>query len=172
MGLYNVLFGTNSYAPILKWVLKLDFPNGYPSGRFRDIYLNKDGTRITLYTRNGGGNRDCWGLDGCNPAKEGHDPQCMISIIKRLREHPNYLKDYDDDFDCTYAYFEFSIPDKYIETTKSLATGEEPKNVSEKFSEIVQEIKATPKEQLEKDERFKPIMEILKHITNEVEKKS
>jgi hypothetical protein len=31
----------------------------------------------------------------------------------RLPKHPNQLRNCGDDFDCTYAYFEFSAPDQY-----------------------------------------------------------
>lgn len=170
MSMYNMLFGMNPYTPTLKWILKLDLPNGYSSGRFRDIYLNKDGTKITLYTRNGGGNRGCWDSDGCDADKNIHGSQCMISIIKRLQEHPNYLKDYDDGFDSTYAYFEFSVPENYLELTKALATGEDPASVSDKFVQIVEEVKNMPKEQLETDERFKPIVTMLKSLVDNMDK--
>ena len=99
--------------------------NYYPSGRFRDAYLNEDGTKIILYTRNGGGNRD--------------DYQYVFDL---LRKHPLYLTDYDDDYDCTYAYIKFKVPDEYIDLCKGLATGEAPETIHQKFSKAIEAIKS------------------------------
>lgn len=123
MSLYNVLFGVNPATPLLLWILDIDQPNGkYKSGRFRDIHLNADGTKIILLTRNGGGNR------------ENYFP-------KNIREHPNYLTDYDDDFDNTYAYIEFSVPKQFEKEMKALATRKEPEKLSEKFQRVVEGLK-------------------------------
>lgn len=154
MSLYNMLFGKNPASPLLLAMLNIDSAKEYPewpkdeegeevdaygcneeteikiceyvqkciegktfqSGRFRDIYLNEDGTEIILYTRNGGGNR------------EGY-----WHIFDMLRKHPLYVRDYDDDFDCTYAYIVFKVPDDYSEICRMMATGQEPPTISEKF---------------------------------------
>jgi hypothetical protein len=97
----------------------------YISGRFRDIYLNEDGTKIILRTRNGGGNRESYWY-----------------VFEILRSHPNYLNDYDDEFDNTYAYIEFSVPKEAEGLCNILAKREE----------------------LEKDEKFKPIIDIIKQL--------
>lgn len=123
MSLYNTLFGVNSIAPLLLKLLNIDQPNGkYESGRFRDMYLNKDGTKIILLTRNGGGNRGYY-------------------FPMNIKNHPNYLTDYDDDFDSTYAYIEFSVPKQFEKEIKELATGKEPKKLSEKFQRVVEALK-------------------------------
>lgn len=147
MSMYNMLFGFSSLAPILLEVLgidrKIDNPPeipkgtfndwGYPiegkiqpyidecikkeywvSGRSRDIYLKDE--KIILYTRNGGGNRKCYWY-----------------IFDILEKHPNYLCDYDDDFDCTYAYIEFSIPEDYKADLLKLINKEEIVNPSKKW---------------------------------------
>jgi hypothetical protein len=88
-GMYNALFGMNQAVPYLLDILKL---TPEETGRLRDAYV-KDG-HIILYTRNGGGNRE-W----------------QAEAITRMRNHPNYIKDWDWDFDSTYANFEFSVPD-------------------------------------------------------------
>ena len=83
MSLYNMLHGQNSLSPFLLGILEIDQEGGkYQSGRFRDIYLNEDGTKVTLFTRNGGGNRE--------------EYQDLIDV---LATHPNYITDFDDDFD-------------------------------------------------------------------------
>jgi len=134
MSLYNLLFGVNETAPLLLFILDIDQPDEkWHSGRFRDIYLNKDGTKIILYTRNGGGNRDHWSFP-YSEHKEGEDCPCPGCIIThKLPKHPNYTRDYDDDFDSTYACIEFDVPEKFKEIAEGLATGEEPESVHEKF---------------------------------------
>lgn len=165
MSFYNILFGVNEMEMVLKKILELDEhqppkppailtyvsktgeeyfnfesvvegkdgaeeawqeykkqcveAKWYPTGRFRDIYLNRDGTKIILYTRNGGGNREYYEY-----------------VFELLRKHPNYLTDYDDDFDNTYAYIEFSVPEAYQDLCRSLSTGENPQTVAEKFNNL------------------------------------
>lgn len=124
MSLYNALFGKNKDSDLLLKIIGIDQPDGkYQSGRFRDIYLNADGSKIILYTRNGGGNRD--------------EYQPLIDI---LATHPNYLKDYDDDFDSTYAYIEFSVPEEFREEVKSLATGKDPEKIGDAFQRLTKDI--------------------------------
>jgi hypothetical protein len=125
-GLYNVLFGTNSLANALLNVLWR--VQKFDSGRFRDAYLNEDGTQIVVYTRNGGGNREY-----------------QEEAITSMQNHPCYLRDEDDDFDCTYAYFYFKVPDEDIEMLKPFVTGENPPTVSERFLKLVAEMDAQAK---------------------------
>jgi hypothetical protein len=172
-----MIHGVNPQTPILMAILDLDGDKGvkfpekwspyedglndegeafvneciekkqYMTGRFRDIYLNEDGTLITLYTRNGGGNRNEY-----------------FYIFDILKTHPNYLNDYDDDFDGTYAYVEFSIPEQAKDLIKTLVTGEKPLTVSEKFEQTMKEMQGMSKEDFEKDPRFKPIKEMFEKI--------
>lgn len=150
MSLYNALFGVNQLAPFLLKVLDIDQPKEnapkypenwnpyddgvteegaayikeckekkyYTSGRFRDIYLNEDCTRIVLYTRNGGGNRESY-----------------PHIFSILSSHPNFIFDHDDDFDCTYAYYEFSVPEEYKELISGLKG--EGSNPTQKFAAMM-----------------------------------
>ena len=88
----------------------------YPTGRFRDIYFENEGTpKIILYTRNGGGNRDFYEY-----------------VFELLSSHPLYICDYDDDFDCTYASIEFKAPQAVIDFFDGVQTGKIA-SVSEKF---------------------------------------
>lgn len=76
-------------------------------GRFRDAWVEKgdDGEPvIVIYTRNGGGNRECY----CHDHPE---VGCLEKVIEDLQAHPLYLSDEDDDFDGTYATFRFRCPD-------------------------------------------------------------
>ena len=126
MSLYNALFGVNKIAPLLLKMLDIDQPNNkYPSGRFRDIYFSEDGKRIVLYTRNGGGNREQY-----------------QETIDKLATHPNYIKDYDDDFDCTFAYIEFSIPKEFESECADLAKSEPPRNPSKAWDQLLKDMES------------------------------
>lgn len=149
MSLYNMLHGVNPLTPILLEWLNIDQPNGeYESGRFRDIYLNEDGTKVILYTRNGGGNREEYQY-----------------VFDQFESHPNYLSDYDDDFDSTYAYIEFSVPKEVEKLAKAMATGENPKTIHEKFQETIQEMESMSPDEMRADPRFKSTIELLDRIT-------
>ena len=129
MSLYNALFDRNPLTPLLLKILEIDQPDGkYESGRFRDVYLNAEGTKIILLTRNGGNNREDY-------------------FPKNILGHPNYLRDYDDNFDSTYCYIEFSVPERFQAALKKLALGKEPETVHEKFERVTKDLeenKATP----------------------------
>ena len=98
MSLYNLLFDSNIDANQLLAIL------GYTRedcGRFRDIYI--DNGHIVIHTRNGGGNRE--------------DYQDVFDVMRR---HPWYVRDEDDEFDCTYANIFFEIPKGEMETFVAL----------------------------------------------------
>ena len=159
MSLYNMLFGQNPAAGILTSALSLDTNKPedwdslfeaasdkwgefdpysekgselikksieakyYPTGRFRDIfYQHEEGSdpKIVLYTRNGGGNRDYY--------------QWVFDLLSK---HPLYIQDYDDDFDCTYAYIEFKAPIEIINFFSGIKTGRID-TVSDKFKKEIQ----------------------------------
>lgn len=105
MSFYNMAFGKSSAAPALLKMLGLGEDDFY---RFRDCYLTEDG-KIAVYTRGGGGNRECWNDDDCENGQ--HSVGCVITIQEENRKHPCYLSDSDDDFDNTYATFYFKVPD-------------------------------------------------------------
>lgn len=111
MSLYNAINGVNQATFFILPMLG-KHPDEYP--RFRDCFIggleNADENDqfgipqkktseekvISVYTRVGGGNRDDY-----------------ESQIEELQKMPNYLRDYDDDFDSTFATFVFSIPEKW-----------------------------------------------------------
>jgi len=171
---------------------KLNPEGKWPTGRFRDIYISGDGTRVILFTRNGGGNRECWAYEGCDIGREFgeeievdgekyvygkddheafHDKDCLVFVNWRLTKHPLYIRDYDDDFDYTYAYFEFKMPEKLDPVLDKLLQeqGGEPKSLFEKTQEVLEEMKSMSKEELEHDERFKPLVDIIKKIKDTLE---
>lgn len=112
----------NAWHEFKEKLLQVKF---YPSGRFRDIHLNETGDKITMHTRNGGGNRDAYQY-----------------VFDLLRRHPNYLSDKDDDFDCTYANIKFSVPAEYQELCKAMATGEKIETIGDKFQRVIESLKS------------------------------
>ena len=177
MGLYNMLFGVNVLAPVLKAMLDLDEFGEWKTGRFRDIYLAEGGEKIIVFTRNGGGNRICdkYATESevlaCKECHWIYDlDTCPVRACITLKKHPLYVRDWDDDFDETYAYFEFNVPEAYKPLTRKLFKWQgEPKAIRQKFEEIIQEIEGMSREELEKDPRFKPIISALKQIAGQTD---
>lgn len=89
MSLYNILFGINPDADAILSALHL---NKGAIERFRDCWIDEEESRIVIYTRTGGGNRDYFRNEA-------------------LTSHPLYQYDEDDEFDSTYARYYFSMPD-------------------------------------------------------------
>lgn len=119
MSLYNMLFGINEEMPVLLGMIGV---NTEYFDRFRDVDLIEDGTKIRVMTRLGGGNR------------EGYE-----DTWEKIRNHELYITDYDDDFDCTYAFIEFKIPEKFKNTAKKMFKGE-PISFSERFNKELEEM--------------------------------
>ena len=137
MSLYNMMFGNSPLAGITLNALNLT-PNDVP--RFRDAYFEADEDRLVIYTRTGGGNREYYGEpDGYYGNEDYEGP-----FNSDLEAHPNYLRDEDDDFDSTYAYFYFSIPESFapiFETFKSLGAGQDL-NPTEKFAKMIEDLES------------------------------
>ena len=98
MSMYNMLHGFNPAATLCLGALDLAATE---FGRFRDAFLCNG--EIVVHTRCGGGNRE--------------DYQ---HVFDKMREHPDFLRDYDDSFDSTYADFVFRFPEKHAEFLKEL----------------------------------------------------
>ena len=119
MSLYNMLFGINEEAPVLLGMIGV---NKEYFDRFRDIELIEGGTKIRVFTRLGGGNRKNY-----------------TKTWEKIKKHELYIKDYDDDFDCTYAYIEYGIPEKFEKTTKKMFK-HEPIQFKDKFMKEINEM--------------------------------
>lgn len=91
MSMYGMVFGQTEYGPALVRLLTLK--QDFEVGRYRDAWVEQDGDDllIRVHTRNGGGNR------------EDYDDGSMA-------DHPWYVRDADDDYDCTYADWWFRPP--------------------------------------------------------------
>jgi hypothetical protein len=127
--MYNLVHGTNHYAPFLMGVLGI-----HPSsaGRFRDCFMQRasDGAlEICIYTRNGGGNRAAY-----------------ADATQQLREHPLYLRDFDAALDNTYAEYIFRLPNGDV--------GERLQEMAERDPE-----RALPKSHAERMQEFTELMQ-------------
>lgn len=130
MSLYTQLFGENKEAKAILGFANLTremFP------RYRDVFLADKGTNVIVYTRIGGPNR--------NDYKQQ---------IKTIRQHKQFIKDYDDEHDNTYAYFEFKVLPEYLDTTK-IMFDEEPLTVWELFERHIENAKDPNSNEYKKD---------------------
>ena len=142
MSLYNMVFGRSASAPVVLALLERsqdDF------GRYRDAWIEKNDAgelRLAVYTRNGGGNRE--------------DYQ---DVFDALSAHPLWLRDDDDDFDCTYATIYFRAPEDAVERVKKLAAdagvtmpadwslsdiAQDAPNMAERWGAVIDAIGAPP----------------------------
>lgn len=120
MSLYNLMFGENQKADLLLACLGLTRDD---CGRYRDCYIDEG--KIVIHTRCGGGNRDDY-----------------ESVFETLSDHPCYLTDSDDSFDCTYADIYFSFPEEYAEDLKKLEEASPDIKPSEKWQSLLASLKA------------------------------
>ena len=91
MSLYNMINGFNPACVLIMPMLGRK-QDEYP--RFRDCFVTEE-KNIAIYTRVGGGNRNC-----------GYGEE-------ELYKDENFLTTYDDEYDSTYATYEFKVPEKW-----------------------------------------------------------
>lgn len=138
MSLYNLTNGTQlSTFFILPMLGK--HPDTYP--RFRDCFVGEmtqdfenpdqfgiptlnhgEEKSISVYTRVGGGNRKSY-----------------VEEIKKLRAMPEYIRDFDDAFDSTFATFVFKVPEKFIKDFDLVKKGK-IMATSQKYKDIVDKV--------------------------------
>lgn len=110
-GLYNTLFGWNPACVLLAPMLTDENPQEF-FPRFRDCFLGDNKDTIVIFTRVGGGNRS-----------EGPDDEYSYGEEK-LYDMPTFIRTWDDDFDDTYGYYEFGVPDEWKEDFEHVKNGE------------------------------------------------
>ena len=116
MSLYNMMNGFNPACVFIMPMLGRK-QEEYP--RFRDCFVTEE-NNIAIYTRVGGGNR------GCGFGEE------------ELYKDENFLTTYDDEFDCTYATYEFKVPEKWKADFEKIVSGNF-KNVSIEYQNFLKE---------------------------------
>lgn len=134
MSLYNMIAGVNPAAFFILPMLGEKHPDSYP--RFRDCFVtesdvNKGEYEIHVFTRVGGGNRDC-----------GFGEE-------ELKKHPNFVRDFDDDFDNTFATYCFSIPEEWKDDFRTITIDGNLPEISEKYKERLYKVYPKLKEQLD-----------------------
>lgn len=142
MGLYDIALGDGNQ--VMRASLLLPVLGNPTVARYRDCWVEKspDGPVIAVYTRQGGGNRECF-CESRNTVvvAEQHVPAtCYAACNEVLAAHPLYLSDADDDFDSTYATFYFRVPDEYREVLAPAAV--DPVNMSERWQAAIARIGA------------------------------
>jgi hypothetical protein len=143
MSLYNMLFGVNPLSEVLLGLVGLSTQT---VGRFRDCYVEFSGDRwlLCVYTRNGGGNRECWNAKTWGAREEGCNCTGCIASLK-LPEHPLYVSDEDDDFDNTYATFYFAVPKPFWPFIEELTTNSSPESKpKERWANLLAKIESAP----------------------------
>lgn len=180
MGMYNAVHGFHHDAGVLLKMLDIGQDNSkWKVGRFRDAWLNVGGTEICIFTRNGGNNRKCWeampGFEETEVTNRANDnansEKCDCSgctITHHLPKHPNYLRDEDDEFDSTYAYIYFSVPECYKSLAALMAPKEPEPTLKEKTDCAVESMKSMTPEQLR--ERYPELGRIWDDIAKKVGK--
>ena len=116
MSLYNMM---NGFNPACVFIMPMLGRKQAEWPRFRDCWVTEEGN-IAIYTRVGGGNRNC-----------GYGEE-------QLYEDPNFLKTYDDEYDNTYATYEFKVPEKWKADFDLIMNGG-IKKVSEEYKTYLKE---------------------------------
>ena len=104
MSLYNMMNGVNPAAFLILPMLGRH-ASEYP--RFRDCFLNEE-KQIVVLTRVGGNNRNC-----------GFGEEVLY-------KDPNFVKTYDNEFDSTYGYYVFNVPEEWKDDFDRLLKNEKP----------------------------------------------
>ena len=140
-GLYNLMMGDGG-EEIRGDALRTILGNP-PIARYRDSWVeNWDGEPvIAIYTRQGGGNRDCYCEDygGAHP-----DPESSCGSNEALQAHERYLRDADDEFDCTYATFYFRCPPEFRDDLRKPEIMQAPVDMSERWMAAIDAIGKKP----------------------------
>lgn len=116
MSLYNMI---NGFNPACLFIMPMLGRKQEEYPRFRDCFVTEE-NNIAIYTRVGGGNR------GCGFGEE------------ELYKDENFLTTYDDDFDNTYATYEFKVPLKWKSDFDLIMRGKQHE-VSKEYVRYVKE---------------------------------
>lgn len=133
MSMYNMINGFNPACVLIMPMLRRK-QDEWP--RFRDCFVTED-NNIAIYTRVGGGNRNA----GYNEEK--------------LYEDPLFIKTYDDEYDNTYATYEFKVPEKWKADFDLILEGKVTE-ISEEYKTYLKEFFPTLKENGFFDRLFNP----------------
>lgn len=149
-GLYNALFGMNPIADHLLGLLGLTRGD---VGRFRDCYLEKrdEDLLITIFTRNGGGNREEYTL-----------------VFEVLRQHPLFVEDADAEMDSTYAYIRFKVPEEHLAIMRRVYERQGERDPEKAFSDVLTALQTGKKPEEVEDVRTQEAVERAQAFGEEV----
>jgi len=123
-------------------------PDSYP--RFRDCFIGKQHTDsdvdqfgipvlkhgeemlISVYTRVGGNNRENYEAE-----------------IAEMRAMPEFVEDFDDDYDSTFATYVFRVPEKFQDDFVKIKEGK-LKETSQAYKDLLYEVYPKLKEKFDK----------------------
>ena len=168
MSLYNAIYGSNPFGAILLELIGVG-GNDYPIPRLRDVHLAEDRRSIVVFTRTGGGNDECYcrGSFGRNSEEveklgpADHFDGCYRAMTQQLRSHPLYQRDEYDDFDQTYAYFYFEIPEVAQEAVNEIpAAGIRTESFGKSFQALIRRLQDGDTD----DERIQRMLEVGERI--------
>ena len=122
MSLYNMMHGMHPFAAALVTCLGFEKFGDVP--RFRDCFIFQD--EIRILTRTGGGNREEYAEQN-----------------RELTERDGYIRDWDDPFDSTFAWWAFAWPETHrdalqaaLEATEKHAPHLFPESLKESFDNL------------------------------------
>ncbi len=135
-GLYNLVLGDGGEKS--RGGILLGMLGNPPVARFRDAWVENqdDEPVIVIYTRQGGGNRDCF----CGEGGQHPDTNSSCGSNEAMQTHPLYLRDADDEFDSTYATFCFRCPPEFRDTLRDPEIMQEPVNMPERWRAAIEAI--------------------------------
>lgn len=116
MSMYNMM---NGFNPACVFIMPMLGRKQHEWPRFRDCWVTEE-NNIAIYTRVGGGNRNC-----------GFGEE-------ELYEDPNFITTYDDEYDNTYATYEFKVPEKWKADFDLILNGD-IKKISEEYKTYLKE---------------------------------
>jgi hypothetical protein len=137
MSMYDLVAGDGHQRD--RGALLLGILGNPDPGRFRDAWVEKadDGQPvIAIYTRNGGGNRECC----CDEGDHAEHGPCTALAGRQFAEHPLHIRNADDDFDSTYATYYFRTPDEYRDQLAEIA--QDPVDTSARWKRLIDAIGA------------------------------
>jgi hypothetical protein len=138
MSLYNMLFGKNPFSGVLLQMLGV---NEYAIPRYRDCFLNEEGTEIIIHTRTGGGNRAFYEhVDACKrnyPEYFTGEDAPSGPWNSDLRKIAGFKYDADDEYDRTYADFHYEVPEPFREQIALLKDLGAVTNPAERWQEVL-----------------------------------
>ena len=140
--MYGAICNINPDAKMILNLIGIDPKFLLEEARLRDVYLSKDKTRVVIFTRIGGNNRSY------------HFP-----AITKLRNFKGYITDYDDEFDNTYASFEYQIPQEKLPRVAAFLASSDTTTGGEKIKTSLKQLEENPDKFLDEHPAFKTFMD-------------